>query len=445
MVVGLLSDKDKDLRAVGLDQVRTEAKGAAATKQFAAQLPKLMPAAQAALLSALADRGDAAARPAVLELLTASKDESVRVAAIAAIGALGGADDLPVLLKSLAGGSTVEKAAARASLEKLRGEAVPGAIAAELKKSPPPLRVALIEILTSRRALETVPSILPSAVDDDPAVRVAAMTALGQMAKAEHIPDMLSGVLKAMKGSERDAAETAVAFVCNRVIDPDTKFGRAGPVIAAILKLQAVDSDNEATALIPALGRIGGPQALAEVKSYLANLQSRNKWAKSRADAGLEAMCKWTDATVADELLALAEKADNDAHRAMTFQALVRVGSMRDKRPDLARLDRMKQAMSIAKSPEEKTLVIKGCRAAYVVESLRYVLPYLDQPQFAQIACETVVELAHHRELREPNKTEFDPALDKVMKTSKDAVVVDRADRYKKGQTWARPKPAEKP
>ena len=60
-----------------------------------------------------------------------------------------------------------------------------------------------------------------------------------------------------------------------------------------------------------------------------------------------------------------------------------------------------------------------------------------------QPACETIVELAHHRELREPNKSEFDPALDKVIKLSTDAVVVDRANRYKKGETWARPRPAD--
>ena len=197
MVVNLLGEKDKDLRAVGLDQVRTAAKGAASTQKFAAQLPKLMPAAQAALLSALADRGDAAARPAVLEILATSKDESVRVAAIVAIGALGGSDDLPALIKPLADGSTSEKGAARASLEKLRGDSVPGTIATEMKKSPPPLRVALIEILTSRRALSTVPEIVPATVDDDSAVRVAAMSALGQMASPEHISGMLAGVLKA--------------------------------------------------------------------------------------------------------------------------------------------------------------------------------------------------------------------------------------------------------
>ena len=55
LVVSLLSDKDKDVRSLGLQQVREEAKGAAATKEFAALLPKLEPDAQAALLNAPAD------------------------------------------------------------------------------------------------------------------------------------------------------------------------------------------------------------------------------------------------------------------------------------------------------------------------------------------------------------------------------------------------------
>jgi hypothetical protein len=55
------------------------------------------------------------------------------------------------------------------------------------------------------------------------------------------------------------------------------------------------------------------------------------------------------------------------------------------------------------------------------------------------LACETIVELAHHREIRDPNKAEFDKALDKVIQVSKSPVVVDRANRYKRGETWARP------
>jgi hypothetical protein len=94
--------------------------------------------------------------------------------------------------------------------------------------------------------------------------------------------------------------------------------------------------------------------------------------------------------------------------------------------------------MKEAKTPEEISLVINRLREAYAVETVQFLLPYLDQPQFAQGACQTIVEIAHHREVRDSHKAEFDKALDKVIATSKNPVVVERANRYKRGETWDR-------
>ena len=99
--IGLLNDKDKDLRAVGLEQVREQAKGKAATKRFAAALPKLAPEAQVGLLDALADRGDREARPAAVAMLK-SEDVLVRAAALRALGALGNASDAATLVAKVA-------------------------------------------------------------------------------------------------------------------------------------------------------------------------------------------------------------------------------------------------------------------------------------------------------------------------------------------------------
>jgi hypothetical protein len=40
--------------------------------------------------------------------------------------------------------------------------------------------------------------------------------------------------------------------------------------------------------------------------------------------------------------------------------------------------------------------------------------------------------------VRDANKAEVDKILDKVIATSKDPVVVERANRYKRGETWDR-------
>ena len=78
--------------------------------------------------------------------------------------------------------------------------------------------------------------------------------------------------------------------------------------------------------------------------------------------------------------------------------------------------------------------MIQRAAAVRAVETLRFVAPYMDQPALAEQACRSVVELAHHKELRDPNRQEFAAALQKVLATAKDAVVLERAKRYLEAQ-----------
>ncbi|HEV3023859.1 MAG TPA: HEAT repeat domain-containing protein, partial [Pirellulales bacterium] len=201
-VVRLLGDSDREFRAAGLDRVRTSARGEAHTKTFAAQLPKLDPSAQAALVIALADRGDSAARPAIVELLAASQDEQVRSAALAALGEIGSTDDLPTLVKALSASSSAERQSARTALVRMRGDSVVKALAADAQTAAPATKTTLIEVLATRRAADAMPLFLASSMDDDGQVRRAAMNALGQLAGADQIGAMIPAVLKAEKGFE---------------------------------------------------------------------------------------------------------------------------------------------------------------------------------------------------------------------------------------------------
>lgn len=425
LVITLLSDPDKEMRAAGLDQVRAEAKGEAATQRFASQLTKLAPDAQVGLLSALADRGDAAARPAVLDLLRVNEAESVRLAAIQALGSLGQLEDLPTLIKLLAAGSVGEQAAARKSLIRLRRGEVSQAIATRMKQEPPAIHARLIEVLTARRAMETMPEISADAVGDDQQVRAAAMKALAQLARREDIAGMVRGVLKSEPGSERDAAEKYLMLACQRLPEEEE---RAQPVIESMSSLP----ESDRLALLPAVGRIGGPAALRIVKTAIAESASE------RHAVGVRALCNWPDASTAPQLIELATTEKNTQLRGMALAALIRVAPLPDQRSSDDRLELLQTVMGMCTTPAERNQVLSRARAIRMVETLRFVLPYLDQPLYAQTACETVVELAHHRDLREPNKDEFDRALNKVIETSKNATVVDRANRYKRGQTWVR-------
>jgi len=429
LVIDLLRENDKEMRALGYEQVRTQARGGAATSRFADLLPGLSPDAQVGLLSALADRGDAAALPAVRALLAGDLDPPVRVAAVGALGVLGETADVERLVELLRTAPPPERAAARTGLVRLEGPDTPAAIAAAMKQAAPASRVALLEILAARRALETIPDILAAAIDDDPAVRTAAMSALGQLAGPQHVPGMVQGVLKAQKGPEREAAEKAVMLVCQRIPDADR---RADPLLLAMR--QRANPDRRA--LLSTLGRVGGPSAWKVVGAAL------NDNDPQLHDLGLRALCNWPDASVAPQLRNLVNGDEHPEHRTLALRALIRIAPLADQRSDLERLELLQAAMAICERDAERNLALDRARSIRIPETLRFVLPYVQQPALAEQACLTVVELAHDRTLREPHQAEFHAALDLVIQTSRDATVVDRAQRYKKNQTWVRPKPA---
>ncbi len=427
MVLELLSDKDKAMRSVALEQVRFEAKGANATQLFASHLQKLPPTAQVELIGALATRGDAFAKPQVLSLLKTSSDESVRVAAIGAIGELGDKSELPLLFGFLKGDDHKQQLAAMKSLTRMRGSNVNSTIVDEIKSENPSVRVSLIEALVSRRAMDAMKHVSAMTTDPDSNVRRAALNALAVLGDATQIPAMLQGILKSERGTDRDHAEKSLVNLCNRTAKPEA---RAESVLIARSKLD----ESSQLDLLSTVARIGGDKALEAVETSMASANP------SQHEAGLQAFCNWSEPSITDKLLKLIENTSNAKERNVEFKALVRLASIRDKRNDQERLARFKQAMQLAKSIDEQSLVIDKCRSAYSVETLRFVLPFIEQPEFSEVACETVVEVAHHREVREPNKVEFDKALERVIRTTKDAIVIDRAQRYIKGETWQRPK-----
>ena len=137
---------------------------------------------------------------------------------------------------------------------RLRGAGVGAALYAATRNSPPALRAKAIQLLVARHAVECVPSLFEAARDASARVRAAAIEALGQLAAAKDSAALAQLVLAAPDGDARDAAEKAVALVSQRIAEVDK---RADPLLAAMDRL----GEKDKTALLPALGRVGGPRA----------------------------------------------------------------------------------------------------------------------------------------------------------------------------------------
>lgn len=422
-IIDLVGRDDADFRAIGLDRIRHAAKGEAATRQFAALLTKQPPERQVELLRALADRGDKAVIPAVTALLAAAKDPAVRSAAIATLGAVGGGTEVNVLTQSLAAGDP-ERAAAKRALVVLRGDEAEKQLTGVARSGEAAVRPLAIDILAERRARAAVPAFVAAAIDGDAAVRSAAMRGLAKLGGPDEVPAMVQGFFKAAAGAERNDAEKALVAVCT---DSPGKE-RAAESFLAIFKA-ANEADREA--LLPPLGRIGGPAALAIVDDLLADPAKR--------DLGLKAITRWPDATVVPKLLDLLGKAQNPAEREMLLAVLIRIAPLPDnKLNDKQKLDLVMKIMPLCQTDAERAKLLERVNAIRTVETFRFVLPYVDQPALAEPACKSVVELAHHRNLRDAHKDEFAKALDKVIATTKNPEFVERASRYKEGKTWER-------
>ena len=112
------------------------------------------------------------------------------------------------------------------------------------------------------------------------------------------------------------------------------------------------------------------------------------------------------------------------------MRAFIRVIALPSDLPDAEKLTLLTQAMKRAERDEERNLVLQRVSAIRTVEALRFLLPYLDQPSLVQTAGASIVELGRHKELRDPNKVEFIPALERVLETNKDHGTLENARRY---------------
>jgi hypothetical protein len=430
MTIDFLTRDDADFRAIGLDRVRHGLKGEAATQQFATLLSKLAPSRQLELTAALADRGDRTALPAVMALLHASQEPAVRAAAVQAVGSLGGGPEVSSLTRVLAAGDP-ERAAARRSLTVLRGADTTALLVAAAKQADTSLRPTLIDILADRRAITAMPDFAVAAVGDDAAIRTAAMRALGKFGGPDQVAGMVQGVLKAGAGGERDEAERALVTVCTQNVGKE----RAAEVLLA--QFRAAD-DTAQEILLTVLGRVGGDGAISIVDGLVADPNA------AKRKLGLTALTKWPDATVSQRLLDLLGTSQDPGERDQLLGALIRIAPLPDnKLNDQQKLELLQKTMSLCQRDEDRRRVLERANAIRTIETLRFVVPYLDDPNLAESACLSVVELAHHRNIRDANKDEFAKALDKVLGTTKNEELVERADRYKQGQTWERKKPSK--
>ena len=416
-VLAWMADADADRRRIAAGHLACLS--AEQLDQLGERLAELPDDSKTVVLETLALRQGVSRLPLMLKAAQSDKPE-LRVVGIRGLGALADDSTLPFLVERLADGGEVTKAAQEA-LCCLPRKTVGEELLAVIEKRPE-LRAAAIEVLARLRYYEAIDPLVVLAADDEPGVYEVALQGLQRIADPDEfdIPRLVGLLRKVAPGRHRDEVEKTIMLVCDKL---PAGADRAGPVLAALAKVPEAESPK----YLPLLGRLGGAKAFQLVEASLGQADPEVK------QAAVRALCNWPDATVAGKLWELASGADDPGSRRSALRAYVRVVTLKSDRPEAETLGMLQQAMKQAQNAEDKQLVLVRASTVRTIETVAWVAGYLDDPELAQAACESIVELAHHRFLRQPNMDRFGPLLEKVSRISRDPAIAERAKKYRLG------------
>lgn len=416
-VIRELKSDDAAMRSVALGFVR-ELGGEDATEAFCKELPKLGAEARALLVSALGDRGDRSALPAVMEA-AGSKFEGVRFAAVKALGTIGDARAVELLAKKAVKGGVEEGKAARQSLGRLRGVEINAAIMELLDGGDEAVRVEAVKSLAARKATEAVGKLLRTAEEGDLKIRAESWKALAALGTEKDLAAMIGLWVKIEGDGERKAAEDAVVAVGR---GERKKKGVAAAILAA---MDSVKDVNRKGSLLRALGRIGDETALPMLR---AGLKDRDSQVRA---AAIRALASWPSAEPMEDLRDLARGAEEEQHRVLALRGYIRLIGQADL-PAGETIRLYSEAMGMAERVDEKRLVLAGLGGIGHVEALKMAESYLTDGELKNEAAAAAVGIAEEMDEAdefedEANRQYVLSVLRKVVETSENESAVEGA------------------
>lgn len=341
-----------------------------------------------------------------------SESVEVKRAAILALEKIASAKEFDVLYEQM---KTFDRGLVADAMKRIPGADFDSAVVAALKKETNAENAAtLADVVSGRFLVSEVSALLNLAKKDDCPIRLQLLTAAERLATKEHIADFVDAFVAIPAGGDRDRAEQIVARLCD---------GDVTPVIAKM------NNANGAT-IFPALGRIGGDAAFAQIER---GLKSGNA---PMIALSVRSLCNWPNAKVADELLAAAK---NEAYpenlRIQALRAYVRVVSLPDDQDgvdmsDADKLAALKNAFKLATRDDERNLTLERVGAVRELDSVKFALEHVDNKALQNKALNAILDLAHQDFLRKKDKELFAKALDVVLEKG-DQEQKDRAGRYK--------------
>ncbi|OKL42052.1 family 16 glycoside hydrolase [Pontibacter flavimaris] len=378
LLVNAAGDPNKEYRAAALKfaspYLTTENTALWVKKQ-----KKADPAVQAEIITMLGNNGAKGALPAVEKALK-SKDAQVRIAAIGAAGKLGQQEALPALLKTMRKGGDQEAVAVRNALLIMKGDGMTDKVSKALPKMPAVAQAELLAVLGARGENRRFQEVLPYAKHKDAAVRKAALEALANIASKENLPQLFTLLNETSQPEELAAVQKAVVAA---VGDYENQAEKADLVLQKMNEAPA----EKRPAYFNILASIGGDQALQAVAQAFQNGDANMK------AAALSALSQWSDVSAAEELYNISASANNSTYLDQALRGYIRAVSIA-KYPADQKVLMLRKAMEVAKTTEQKQLILTQVGRNRTFPALVFAGKYLDEPALQQQAAHAVMNIA---------------------------------------------------
>jgi len=345
-----------------------------------------------------------------------STDETLRNAGILAVGALGGPAEITFLLEQARTGGNRDLA--RLALARMTGRTVDTFLLENLRTETDAEKFTILADVLNRRFNQDIrPVLLERAKATGTQDRLRLLELAESSSTKEHIADFVAVWAMISDRGQKDRAEQIIARL---------SAGDSAPVF------QALGNNWNTPDGLTMLGRIGDNNSLERIR------QSSN---------AVYAFRTWTNAVVADDLIAFVKDTGNsNDDRIAALRAFVRVMSLPNNQigiriNDVQKANRLIEVYELATRAEEKRLIIERVGQIRTLESLRFVLLFIDDAELRDRACESVLNLAHDTGFRNRSRAEVNAALDRVIAASDHITdenrrnnLRNRANGYKAGQ-----------
>lgn len=337
--------------------------GADISKALAAQLPDLNAETKVMVISALAKRGDRVAASAVANALNSDNTE-VRRAALDAMAALGGPEQVKVLA-DIAAGDGKDSQIAFQSLVRLTGKDVNDSIVSLMESTDvdTDVRTVLVRAAAKRGIREAVPALMEMARGDDEGLRRQAMQSLAQLARAEDARKLIDLLTE----TGENAVESAVVAACK---DIEGQSQRVRPVLNA---LENVEEPEVKASLIRILGQLGGKSALQAITDAV---DSEQKEVRTTA---VRTLSDWGTTEPAGTLLDVARDNPGDVTGILALRGYISMVGAAKELSAAEKLERYKKAMEAAARASEKKRVLSGVGQLSSPAALNFLGGYLHQ------------------------------------------------------------------